>query len=83
MLEYKGARGGVRVVAVEAAFTSQTCAACCHVDRANRRTRSAFACVACGHHDQADRNAAKNILARALALLGQVTESTSSGCSAR
>lgn len=82
MLEYKGARRGVRVVAVEAAFTSQTCAACGHVDRASRPTRSAFACVACGHHDQADRNAAKNILARALASLCQVTDSPSSGCSA-
>lgn len=82
MLEYKGARRGVRVVAVEAAYTSQTCAACGHVDRASRRTRSAFACVACGHHDQADRNAAKNILVRALASLGQVTASPSSGCSA-
>jgi putative transposase len=66
MLEYKGARRGVCVVAVAAAFTSQTCEACGHVDRANRRTRSAFACVACGHHDQADWNAAKNILAKAL-----------------
>lgn len=72
MLEYKGARRGVRVVAVEAAFTSQTCTACGHVDRANRRTRSTFACVASGHCDQADRNAAKSILARALATLDQI-----------
>jgi transposase len=50
--------------------------------KASRRTRSAFARVVCGHTDQADRNAAKNILARALALRGQVNESPSSGCSA-
>ena len=40
MLEYKGARRGVRVVAVEAAFTSQTCAACGHVDRVDSAERA-------------------------------------------
>jgi putative transposase len=70
------------LVPVEAAFTSWTCASCGHVDRANRRTRSGFECVASGHCDQTDRNAAKNILAKALASLVQVTEFPSSGCSA-
>ena len=82
MLEYKAARRGVRLVPVEAAFTSQRCASCAFVDRANRRSQSAFECVACGHRDQADRNAAKNILVKALASLDQVGESPSSGCSA-
>ena len=59
MLEYKA----YRVIAVDPRFTSQTCAACGHVDARSRRTRDRFHCVACGHADHADLNAAANILA--------------------
>ena len=59
MLEYKAHW----VIAVDPRFTSQTCAACGHVDARSRRTRDRFHCMACGHADHADLNAAANILA--------------------
>ena len=59
MLEYKARR----VVAVDPAYTSRTCASCGVVDAGSRKTRDRFECVACGHADHADLNAAANILA--------------------
>jgi putative transposase len=56
------------LIAVDPAYTSQTCHECGHVDKANRTSQSTFTCVACGHTDHADVNAARNILARARAL---------------
>ena len=64
-LDYKAGQ----VVRVDPAYTSQTCAACGHVGKENRRTQAHFHCKACGHTANADRNAAQNILARGLALL--------------
>ncbi len=65
MLEYKAGR----VIAVDPRHTSQTCAACGHVDARSRRTRDRFHCVACGHADHADANAARTIRRRGQALL--------------
>ena len=65
MLAYKAGR----LIAVDPAYTSQTCAACGAVDAASRRTQAVFECVACGHADNADANAARNIRHRGLALL--------------
>ena len=62
-LEYKSAAVGGEVIAVPAAYTSQRCATCGHIDKGNRTTQSSFICLACGHADNADVNAAKNILA--------------------
>jgi len=66
MLEYKAAWSGVMLVAVPPAYTSQQCSACGFVDASNRVSQAHFACLACGHAEHADRNAAKNILARAM-----------------
>ncbi len=66
-IEYKAAWAGRQVVAVNPAYTSQECPACGHVDSENRKTQDKFSCVVCGHSDHADVNAARNILARALA----------------
>jgi putative transposase len=52
------------VIAVDARYTSQTCAACKHVARESREG-SRFACVRCGHEADADVNAAQVILLRA------------------
>ena len=65
MLAYKAPR----LVAVDPAHTSRTCAACGHADAASRRSRASFECVACGHADHADLNAARNIRRRGLARL--------------
>lgn len=67
-LGYKLTARGGQLIAVDPAYTSQTCHACGHVDAANRTSQSTFTCVACGHTDHADVNAARNILARAKAL---------------
>ena len=59
------ARSGA-VIAVNPAYTSQTCSACGHVSKENRKTQADFECVKCGHTANADINAAQNILIRAL-----------------
>ncbi len=58
-----------RLLAVDPAHTSRTCAACGHVDAGSRRSRAEFQCTACGHADHADANAGSNIRRRGLALL--------------
>ena len=60
MLLYKAHR----LVKVNPAFSSQTCASCGTVDSRSRKNQSQFCCTACGHRDNADRNAAVVILHR-------------------
>jgi IS605 OrfB family transposase len=61
-IEYKARLHGVPVVAVDPAYTSQTCPACGTVDRRNRLSQGVFRCVECGHEGQhADNVAAGNI----------------------
>jgi len=64
-IEYKALLAGVPVVAVDPAYTSQTCPECGHVSRKNRPTRERFCCESCGHAGPADTIAARNIRARA------------------
>ena len=66
-LDYKLAAVGGELIAVNPAYTSQTCNACGHCNAGNRQRQSVFACGVCGHTDHADTNAAKNILAAGLA----------------
>ena len=47
-----------RVVEVDPAYSSQTCAECGHVAAESRRSQETFVCVACGHRANADVNAA-------------------------
>ena len=63
--EYKAKREGIVVQYVDPRNTSRQCAACGHIDKANRKTQSRFQCVSCGHVANADKNAAINIAARA------------------
>ncbi len=60
-IEYKAQLAGIRVVLVDPKHTSQQCARCGHIDKANRCSQSEFLCCACGHAAHADVNAAKNI----------------------
>lgn len=62
-LGYKLKANGGQLVTVHPAYTSQTCSACGHCERDNRKTQSLFVCLACGQTDNADINAARNILA--------------------
>ena len=62
-MRYKLAWQGGQVVEVPAAYSSQTCSACGHVDRESRRGE-AFLCRVCGHRDHADLNAAKVLKSR-------------------
>ena len=64
-IAYKAALAGVRVVYVNPAYTSQTCSACGHCEKANRRSQSQFLCRSCGFSTHADVNAAVNIRSRA------------------
>lgn len=63
MLAYKCERSGARLVAVNPAYTSQTCSRCGYCASENRENQAVFECVACGHQLNADHNAALNILA--------------------
>ncbi|HET8909620.1 MAG TPA: RNA-guided endonuclease TnpB family protein [Ktedonobacterales bacterium] len=64
-IAYKAALSGVRVVYVNPAYTSQTCSACGHCDKSNRKSQSKFLCTSCGYACHADVNAACNIASRA------------------
>lgn len=55
-------RTGTQVVLVHAAYTSQMCYRCKHVDPKSRKSQAVFQCTVCGHRDHADVNAARNIL---------------------
>ncbi|WP_166462014.1 RNA-guided endonuclease InsQ/TnpB family protein [Paracoccus alkanivorans] len=66
MLAYKLEESGGVLVKVPAAYTSQACAACGHVDAGNRDSQAIFSCTSCGAAANADVNAAKIILSLAL-----------------
>jgi IS605 OrfB family transposase len=60
-IAYKAQLHGVPVVQVDPRYTSQRCACCGHVAKANRPNQATFQCVECGFAAHADTNAAKNI----------------------
>lgn len=64
-LEYKAAWYGREIVAVNPAWTSQTCSVCGQVDAEARRGKR-YSCARCGNRMDADMNAARVILARGL-----------------
>ena len=68
-LEYKQVWRGGHVLAINPAYTSQTCACCGHTEKANRLTQSQFKCLVCGYEANADVNGARNILAAGHAVL--------------
>ena len=59
---------GTTVMKVPAAFTSQRCSECGHVDPKSRESQAVYRCTHCSHNEHADVNAAKNILAAGLAV---------------
>ena len=62
MIEYKAAKAGHSVIAVDPRYTSQTCPTCGLVRRANRRKKThEYHCSNCGYRSNDDRVAAMNI----------------------
>jgi putative transposase len=59
MLAYKLAWSGGTLEREVAAYSSQTCSVCGHVDAANRASQAVFRCTSCGHTEHADLNAPK------------------------
>ena len=57
--------GGIKLVKVSPAYTSQTCSSCGHVDK-NSRQGESFDCTRCGYSLDADHNAAINIYNRGI-----------------
>ncbi len=55
---------------VDPRHTSQTCSACRHQARNNRRSQGDFWCRSCGYRLNADLNGARNIAAKYLAIRG-------------
>ena len=70
-LQYKADWHGRSFVVVDPKHTSQTCSECGHKERDNRQSQAKFVCLSCGVEQNADVNAARNILARALASVSQ------------
>ncbi|MCL4541712.1 MAG: transposase [Chloroflexi bacterium] len=69
-ITYKAEERGLTVVGVDPRHTSQTCHACGHQARTNRRSQGDFWCRACGYRCNADWNGACNIAAKYLATRG-------------
>jgi IS605 OrfB family transposase len=69
-LTYKAAAKGIRVVYVDARYTSQRCSKCGHIKKSNRKNQSIFKCRLCGFQHNADLNAAKNICLKYLDATG-------------
>ena len=57
-LTYKATRRFKLVIAVRAAYSSQTCKHCGYTHKDNRSTQERFICQACGYRDNADFQAA-------------------------
>lgn len=59
-----GEEYGIVVTEIPAAYTSQACPNCHHVEKGNRKTRDTFCCQHCGYHRHADVTGARNIRSR-------------------
>ena len=69
LIKQKSEDNGRTFIKVPAHHTSQTCFACGHVSKNNRKSQADFTCESCGYSDNADANAAKNIKQRGLEML--------------
>jgi putative transposase len=76
-LRYKCEWTGGECAKVPAAYSSQTCAACGHVDAASRRG-IVFCCTRCAHLDHADNNA--SLVLKQRYLQRRADESSVTGC---
>ncbi|NJN67949.1 MAG: transposase [Chloroflexaceae bacterium] len=63
-LAWGAKKRGMKLTAINPAYTSQECPVCHHVARANRPNQQTFCCGACSYTAHADEVGAGNILAR-------------------
>ncbi len=70
LIEYKAQAKGIRVVYVNARYTSRKCSRCGHISGNNRKDQAHFVCERCGYQLNADLNASRNIVKNYLASLG-------------
>jgi IS605 OrfB family transposase len=61
LLKQKCESVGIKVIFVKAAYTSQKCSKCGHIEKENRKGEK-FKCLKCNHEGHADINAAFNIM---------------------
>jgi len=80
-IEYKAQAKGVKVVYVDARYTSQKCSRCGYISRSNRIDQSHFVCKHCGFSLNADLNASRNIIKNYLTSLRRGEVRTGSGIS--
>ena len=66
---YKLAERGKMLVKVRAAYSSQECAECGHIEKANRPDQETFICQSCGHAANADDNASAVLAKRTITLI--------------
>ena len=78
-IEYKAQSKGVKVVYIDARYSSQRCSKCRYVSKNNRKDQSHFVCKSCGFSLNADLNASRNIAISYLASLREA--GTGSGMS--
>lgn len=64
LFPYKAEEHGIKVRAVDEAYTSQMCSVCSSVDKYSRKYRGLYVCKHCGTVLNADNDGAKNILFR-------------------
>jgi IS605 OrfB family transposase len=69
-LSYKAEERGMRVVAIDPRYTSQTCSRCGYCSKANRPSQAVFKCRKCNYQLNADLNASYNIRDKHLASVG-------------
>ncbi|EDP76043.1 Transposase [Hydrogenivirga sp. 128-5-R1-1] len=68
-IEYKAKAKGIKVVYVDARYTSQKCSKCGHISKKNRKGQAHFVCERSGYQLNADLNAGRNIVKNYLASL--------------
>lgn len=73
-MEYKALLYGSKVIAVNPAYTSQTCPKCGHTDKANRNKKQhIFNCKSCGYKSNDDRIGAMNLQRKGIEYIAEVT----------
>jgi transposase len=63
-IKWATAKCGMAAHTVKAAYSSQECARCHYVDRANRPNQQTFCCIQCGFEAHADQKAAVTLASR-------------------